>query len=203
MKSGKNKFEDVGVVILSGGKSTRMSYPKCFLGIKENLLLEMTHAVYASFTDSISVVLNAELSRGQWQVIFRDLSQRMNFRLNEFPDRGRGFSIRLGLRTVALKEYCFMQNVDNPVSRNTILSIVSEKYSEGYTVPVMNGRSGHPILLSRSVMDRILSLESDNFVLHDILRQYPRKEVQVNDPGIFTNLNTAEDVRQYTSTIAK
>jgi len=203
MKKLQKLFADTGVVILSGGKSSRMSYPKCFLVANERMLLEITHTVYSGFSDSVYVVLNSELSKGQWQSTFRDLSERMNFILNEYPERGRGFSVRSGIGTMTHKEFCFLQNVDNPVSRNTIFSLIANKNSEGYTVPVLNEKSGHPILISRRVMDGILAEESDNFILSDILRQYPRREVQVNDPGIFTNLNTPDDFRKFTTMVTE
>lgn len=196
-------FTATGVVILAGGKSVRMGFPKPYLDVNGKTLLEHIHSVYAAFTDSIHVVMNAEFCRGEWSQKYSDLATRMNIQLNPHPEYGRGFSLQLGLARMIDKSFCFVQNVDNLAAPESVRTLIRKRDKFGYTVPVMNGKSGHPIIIGRPVMDNILAEQPGEFKLNEFLHDYPRTEVAVNDPGIFLNLNTQDEYRNFLSELKR
>lgn len=191
-------FHDIGVVILAGGRSTRMEQPKCFLPVNNKTLLETTYDECARVSSCTRVVLNAEFTTGQWEPVYRKLSQKMQFILNHHPELGRGFSLQLALATMPSVNYCILQNVDNPVSLETLSALASSKNEAGYTVPVTNGRCGHPILISRRIMNALLNCTPGNFILSNFLKGYSRRLVEVPDARIHINLNSPSDFRDYT-----
>ncbi len=196
-KSAHPLFRNTGVIILAGGKSERMGYPKPFLEVNGTTLLETIHGEYEPFTGKIEVVLNSQFCDGSWKTTCDALNRKMRIQLNDHPGRGRFYSLRLGLPGMTGKAFCFLQNVDTPVSQEVILALAAAKNPAGYTVPVCEGRSGHPILISRTIMNAILLAGPGEIILSEFLKQFPRREVRVEDPGIFLNLNTEEAYRDY------
>lgn len=195
-------FKNTGVIILAGGKSSRMNYPKPYLEINtKETLLEKVHRSYSAFTPKIEVVLNAEFGSGQWKDLYKRHSEKMRIQLNPYPEYGRFFSIQLGLARMPGKAFCLVQNIDNPVSPETILALVKNKTPYGYTVPVVDGKSGHPVLIARTIMNSILSMNPGGYILSDFLKSYPRTEVSVPEKKILLNLNTDSDFKSYLSTV--
>lgn len=189
--------DKIGVVILAGGKSVRMGYPKPFLEVNGETMIERIHRVYSSFTDSINVVLNGEYSEGKWEHYFRNIADKFDVQLNPHPEHGRGFSLQLGLARMTKASFVIIQNVDNVVTGELIEALLAKKNKLGYTVPVMNGKRGHPVLISRRVANKILAVPPGDFRLDIFLSSFPATEVPVNDPAIFTNLNTQSDYRNF------
>lgn len=190
-------FRNTGVVILAGGKSERMGYPKPFLDVNGITLLESTYKKYETFSGRIEVILNGQFAGHSWKATYDSLREKMRIRLNDHPELGRFHSLQLGLSGMTGKAFCFLQNVDTPVSQEVILALAAARNPAGYTVPVCEGKRGHPVIISRTVMNAILYAGRGDFILSDFLKQFPRKEVRVDDPGILLNLNTEETFRDY------
>jgi CTP:molybdopterin cytidylyltransferase MocA len=59
--------------------------------------------------------------------------------------------------------------------------------------PVMGGRRGHPVLISSRVIPELLSHGGEYPSMGAFLRRYPVGEVQIDDEGIFVDVDTPED----------
>ena len=60
-----------------------------------------------------------------------------------------------------------------------------------------NGKSGHPVMISKNISLRINEIKVTNYNLRNILKEFPKTEVEVNDEGILANINTKEDFEKY------
>lgn len=64
----------------------------------------------------------------------------------------------------------------------------------GIAVPAMAGRRGNPVAFGRRHMDALLALDGDQGA-RQIVRANPVTEIDVDDPGIFEDIDTAADLK--------
>lgn len=180
------------VVILAAGKSSRMGSPKLGLHFDEKkTFLEMIIQQYKNFgCKEILVIINedgATLIRSKPIEISSDVELIINTHL----ERGRFYSIKLGIKSLKEKYPVFIHNVDNPFVNNDVLSsLLHNSTNTDYVVPVFEGRGGHPILVSNKVSTAIKSEKKNDLILSDFLNNYTKKGVQVADKKVLTNINT-------------
>ncbi len=119
--------------------------------------------------------------------------------LNRHPEKGRTYSIWLGLQQVPPRNACFIQNTDNPYLDPGLLNCLADSLlPESYSVPVFNGKSGHPILLGKSIVNRLRELENE-FDFRSELSKCQRIEVPWHDNRILLNINTPDDYDEFIS----
>ena len=174
-----------------------MNYPKAYLEVGKTTLIENIIDTYHSFTKNIFVVLNHEFAGNQWQRQIKRLKKKAHIILNTHPEKGRFYSIRLGISQIKDSDFCFIHNVDNPVTPATIRSLFAYKNEVGYTVPSYENRNGHPILISRKVMNGIANEMNDNLNWRDFLSSYHKRVIDTPDSLVLINLNTKEEYEHY------
>lgn len=64
----------------------------------------------------------------------------------------------------------------------------------GIAVPVMKGRRGNPVAFGRQHLAALLALDGDQGA-RNIVKTNSLREVEVDDPGIFTDIDTAADLQ--------
>lgn len=117
--------------------------------------------------------------------------------VNPDPDRGMFSSIQCGVMDVAADDRCVLLPADMPYVRpETVAMVLSAAIrSELTAVAAHAGRRGHPLVLSSALRDRI-----ERAPATAILNQERAREVclyiDVNDPGIFRDVDRHEDLRQ-------
>src|ERR1035441_6620686 len=185
----KNTF---GAIILSGGKSERMNYPKAFLEIDGVTFLQKLANTYNKEVSEIVVVLNQELSESKWKKKIEAIDKTCKIVLNHHSDKGKFYSLQLGAKNIS-SDYCFIQNVDNPFVNPSLLNeLIQNKNLNGITIPVSNRKSGHPILVSKNVLEKISITEDTNIHLKDFYAAFSKKFVEVEDESVLMNINTPE-----------
>lgn len=116
---------------------------------------------------------------------------------NNNPQHGRFLSLQLGLHEADNDAAVFIHNIDNPfVTIETLQkifrkSIVNKQYD--YISPRYRGRGGHPILISRNLAETIRRARDTDIGLNMFLSGFTRADVDIDDPGILSNINTMED----------
>ena len=65
----------------------------------------------------------------------------------------------------------------------------------GIAAPAMQGRRGNPVGFDGSYLQELLALEGDQGARR-VLMAHPVTQVEVNDPGIFDDIDSAEDLRR-------
>ena len=187
-----------GVVIPAAGSSGRMGFPKIFLPFseKENFLQHITAIYNKSGANSITVVVN---KNDFTRINFSEYPDKVHFVVNNTPEKGRFYSVMLGVSRLEKKEKVFIQNVDNPfIDTGLIYRLLNGIVSHDYCVPVYNKRPGHPVLINSRVMNEIVKTanpETQNLRL--LLNRFNRREVQANTPDIHANINTRDDYLHY------
>jgi CTP:molybdopterin cytidylyltransferase MocA len=95
-------------------------------------------------------------------------------------------------------DFVFLQNADNPfIEKNIIDGLMRYRNPYGYAQAMFNGESGHPVLLSQKVVQHIHRMDDSDFNLRDVLKEFPRSEVEVYNKGVLANINTMEDYEKY------
>lgn len=114
--------------------------------------------------------------------------------LNPDPDRGMLSSLQTAL--AHLPEDCpwlMVTLVDQPaISIGTFRTMVAQANADGWSSPVHKGRRGHPVIIGRDCFSALHSAQPDGNP-RDVLSQFPRTLVEVDDPCIALDFDTPEE----------
>jgi molybdenum cofactor cytidylyltransferase len=187
----------ISAVILSSGLSERMGQPKALLKwdgrttFIEKIISEFSNAGCDRIICMINKITEPYCKELQ-------VPGNVKFVVNHHPDWGRFYSVRTGLRELGESPYCMVHNVDNPFVNDVIIDkLIVMKKPGTWCSPVYKGKGGHPVLLSRVIITRIIENEDLNTILADILNDFPKISVEMNNDLILRNVNTPEDFNNY------
>jgi CTP:molybdopterin cytidylyltransferase MocA len=191
--------ETYGVIILAGGKSERMHFPKVFLEINgKTFLQKIAGTYYDAGLRNICVVINKEYCEGEWKKKFDSVKPLVSIVEKTDSELGRFHSLKLGAKNLFNHDFVFIQNADNPfVDKEIIERLMIYRNSYGYTQVTYNGFMGHPILISKKIITQINSMDDEDYNLRDVLKEFSGSEVEVNNKGVLANINTKEDYEKY------
>jgi len=187
------------VIILAGGKSERMNFPKPYLGIDRKTFIEKIIETYLAFgITEIIAVMNKDFCEGKWEKYLRKISSKIMIIKNTNSESGRFHSLKLGLQNLSENMDCFVQPVDNPFVNEEILNLLWEsKKNDGFVSPVFGTKGGHPILLSKTMIKEIETIEDEDINLKEIFTPFLKHKVIMNDGLVLRNINTPEDYDQF------
>lgn len=187
------------VLILAGGKSERMSFPKPFLQVEGKSLLECIAEGYiGNGYKKIVVVLNSDLCDKKWNEYLMPLKEKIKIVENANPELGRFHSIKLGMKHLQSNDFCFIQNADNPFpGKNVIEALWQSRSDSVYSSPVYKGKGGHPVLVPAMVIHHINTMNDGDYNLNKVLEKFQRKDVEVSEEAVLMNINTPEDYAQF------
>lgn len=190
--------DEIGVLILAGGKSERMLFPKPFLLYEGKTFLRKIIDEYRSAgINNIFLVLNKDFCSGRWEKYVNQIKPFVTIVQNADPELGRTHSLKIGIEKMLSFNFCFIQNIDNPtISEKLIGDMIQFRSNKDYVSPVYNGKSGHPVLVSKKIVQHLNRLRDENFNLRNILAGYSRQTVEVNSSDILANVNTVEDYKR-------
>lgn len=183
------------VVILAAGNSGRMGEPKSLLKWDENeTFIQKIIDEYKKFgCESIVVVVNnavIDLYEKYSYNFFSDITLVINNHL----EWERFYSVKLGLNALKDKQFCFIQNVDNPfVSQNLLQLLFADKDFFSYNVPYYKDKGGHPILINKQIINSILNTFENDLNLKNVLSPFNKKKIAVDDETIFYNINNKQE----------
>lgn len=144
--------------------------------------------------DRIVITINEEVSQWNEFISQFDNNPSIQFVPNKHPEYERFYSIKTGLEYIGNPDYCFIQNVDNPFIDYDILKIIYlSRTDSGYTVPIYEGKGGHPVLLSKCVIQQIKDENNIDLNLKEFLTRFERINAEVNSGKIHVNINTQEE----------
>ncbi len=120
---------------------------------------------------------------------------------------GKSSSVRAGLSMLNSEaEHVMIISVDQPRSPK-LLSEVSEahlRHGSAITYPVYQGRGGHPVLFSHSLLPELMSISEARKGLREVIERHSAEvsRVAVDDPEAILDLNTIEDYRKAVQRLA-
>ncbi|MEI8280728.1 MAG: NTP transferase domain-containing protein [Bacteroidota bacterium] len=190
-------MKDAACIILSGGLSERMGSHKALLSYadQENFLQHIIRVYSTVGINNIVVVLNPNIDFDQLSID----NSPVTTVINSFPERGRLYSLQLGLSVASSVSHCFIQNIDNPFVNNDLLNQLYNFRSEADCIkPSYLDQGGHPILISSKIVSHILDLKSYTSTLREVLSNFNNKKIQANKDCV-VNMNSMNDYHTYFS----
>ena len=187
--------QDAGCVVLSAGRSGRMGTPKALLPFPPGgtYMSHIIDAYLASGIGTIALVVAPSIPTEPYERMPGVIIVR-----NPDPDLGRSHSLRLGLAALPNVRHCFIQNIDNPFVEPTLIDALYAAREEApYITPQHKDRSGHPVLIERSVMEFVLAGFGRDTPLNMLFSGFERHRVPTDDPHVLVNINTPEDHARY------
>jgi CTP:molybdopterin cytidylyltransferase MocA len=185
----------VSVIIPAAGNSGRMGFDKALLTFPAGLnFADHLGTVYHAFgAEPVVLVVNRTFDRSKVD------PGLFVFVANEHVEKGRSYSIRLGIKKITAGSVCFIHNVDNPFADLLLFDLLLAAVSpDGYVVPVCDGRGGHPVLLGSNVVEYLRKSEIPaDFRM--ALQQFRRMEIPFMDERILRNINTPADYEEFRS----
>lgn len=196
--------KSVGGLILAAGLSTRMGQSKPLTRFLNKKLIDQTvKTMYDANISNIQVVTGFEHERVETYLQSNYSSDCIHTIWN--PDYGNGSiltSIKTGLPELADYERVFIQLVDLPcILPETYqqLQRAMQETGKKAVIPIVDGRRGHPALISMDLLPDILAFESaDGGGLRGFWKQLGDKlmELPVEDRGCVMYTDTKEQLKE-------
>ena len=199
MKSNCNtNLKDCSAIILAGGNSSRMGYPKPWVK-KENgktFLLD----IVTSFIDfgilEVIVVLNKSFVTNNWKEVLAEVERNSTIIENTKPEKGRLYSLSLGLKA-STSNFIFIHNVDSPfVEKETLAQLSGRIEINGITIPSYQSKGGHPVIINNAVSTEIVNNYENYETLKEVFNHFPKKYIEVDSDSILKNINTPEQLTE-------
>lgn len=188
-------MKEIWAIILAGGESKRMGFPKMLLTFDGVTMIEkvMENVKMSDICDAI-VVLGSESEK------IKGLVEKASFRpcYNEKFQEGMLSSVKCGFRNLPGNvDAAMVFQGDQPfISAAVVNSVINAYYSsgKGIVIPVYNNKRGHPLLVDRRYMDDIEGISPVNG-LRELARIFAADvlEVQSDEPGILRDFDTYDD----------
>jgi len=178
---------DADCVFLAAGTSSRMGTSKQLLLLEGRPLF--LHGLERALEICRRVILvtgAADLSGWIPQVRELTVTENPDYRLGQLSSLQRGLG-------ECRRDRIFVMLADLPSVRRETFRLLWEALGENPAVyPVCRGRRGHPVLLGREAVERILRASPGEKAMEAIRPLGPRP-VEVEDPGIFRDADTPGD----------
>ncbi|GMW01141.1 MAG: hypothetical protein AMXMBFR84_22780 [Candidatus Hydrogenedentota bacterium] len=185
-------------VVLAAGLSRRMGSQKLLLPYNGRpLVMHIVQQLQKSKIDGI-IVVTGYMANEIMRVLPQSACKFVN---NEHYQEGMLSSVRAGLRAVPLEAEAFMVVLgDQPSLRTPVVNQLIDGYratSKSIVVPAHRNDTGHPIVISTSHRDAILT-EFNETGLRGLIYGNPDQvyRLPVEDEGVLRDMDTPEDYRR-------
>ncbi len=184
-------------IILAAGESKRMGTPKQLLPWGETTVLQrIIDAAAASRLERVILVLGAHI-----EAITDRITVPAKFLCvtNEAYREGMASSLKCGIRNAPAEANGFMLILgDQPLLEKTLIDRLIEAHHSagGITIPVCDGRRGHPVIFGARYRAELLAIGDQG--AREVVRRHHDEiaEVPVNSLHILTDMDTPEDYRK-------
>jgi len=176
-------------LILAAGESRRMGSPKALLEFQGETFLDRLIGLFSRRCMPVIAVLGA-----QHEIVRAGLRRAGDALLVENPEfrLGQLTSMQCGLRAVpADAGGVLFTLVDHPaVTPATIAALLDCGAPAPLRIPRCDGRRGHPIWISRSLMPEFLALPVGSSAREVVTRHSSEiAYIEVDDPGILADVD--------------
>lgn len=188
----------IGAILLAAGESSRMGSPKPLLPWGDATLIEyQLGELAASQVETVVVVLGYEAQRLRPYV----QGPKMRVVVNEDYRQGPASSLRAGARALppAVTAVVVLR-VDQPRPRYLIDGLVSAHLGQQWpiTVPVYQGRRGHPPVLAGQLVPELLAVTEETRGLRAVMWRHAATihEVELGTPIVLLDINSPQDYQR-------
>jgi len=184
-------------IILAAGESKRMGTPKQLLPWGGTTVLQrIIDAAASSRLERVILVLGAHI-----EAITDRITVPAKFLCvtNEAYREGMASSLKCGIRNAPAEANGFMLILgDQPLLEKTLIDRLIEAHHlvEGITIPVCDGRRGHPVIFSARYRAELLAVSDQG--AREVVHRHRDEitEVPVTSLHILTDMDTPEDYRE-------
>jgi len=168
-------------IILAAGESRRMGRPKAFLEFRNGTFLSTLAETFGPFASPVVAVFGCDGEAAALRVPAGVMPV-----INQEYRRGMLTSLQAGLRAlhgVSFDRVLFTL-VDHPaISPDTVARLIET--DADIAIPRLDGKRGHPVLLSRGIADEYLR-EPASAKARDVIDRHAEHilYLDVDDPGI-------------------
>ena len=191
---------DVVAILLAAGESRRMGQLKALLpwqGV--SLIKHQVASLRAGGVDQVVVVLGHRSDE-----LKSELGNTAGVSWQLTPDylQGKTTSIKAGLNALGtdLPLALLLLNVDQPRSTGVIRFLLENHLFEGslITIPPHNGKGGHPIILSPTLLDELRRIDEESFGIKAVVQRHIEgtRRVEMDSPEVLWDLNTPEEYQR-------
>jgi molybdenum cofactor cytidylyltransferase len=186
-------------IVPAAGKSVRMKRPKLLLPLGRRLVIEhLLDALTQTAIETTFVVVppGAEALLAVLQPFEKVIAVPL-----DAPTRDMRESIVAGLAFVeatmsrTLPEAFFVAPADQPTTSPQVVTCLIDHFRRErvpIVVPVHEGKRGHPVLLSWSMVPQVRAIPADRG-LNDLIARSVIAECPVPEEGVLADLDTPED----------
>ncbi len=191
-------------ILLAAGESRRMGQLKALLPWQGDTLLgcQVSSLLQAGISQVV-VVLGHKRDR---LLPLLEGQDRVFPVFNPDYQAGKTTSIKTGLRArqAADAQTLVLLNVDQPRTSETISALLSRHQSSDclITIPVFQGKGGHPIILDCSLLPELLEIAEASQGIRAVVRKHKERmqRVEIDTSEVLWDLNTPE---QYQAAITQ
>ncbi len=187
-------------ILLAAGESRRMGQLKALLPWQGDTLLGcQVSSLLQAGIHQVVVVLGHKRDRLLPLLEGRD---RVVSVFNPDYQAGKTTSIKTGIKAVlrspqaAAAQTLVLLNVDQPRTAETISTLLSRHESSDclITIPVFQGKGGHPLILDCSLLPELLEIAEASQGIRAVVRKHEERlqRVEVDNPEVLWDLNTPE-----------
>ncbi len=185
----------ISAIILAAGESSRMGQLKQLMTLGKGIILEyVIDNLLNSLVSEIIVVLGYKSEEVKKTIANKPVKIVVN------PDyhQGMSTSIKTGLDSIDNQAKAVMIALgDQPyIDSLTINNLIKAffTHNKGITIPVYQGRRGHPVIFVKKYIGELLKLKGD-IGGREIITRHPDDvlEVAVNCEGILIDIDTMEN----------
>lgn len=187
-------------ILLAAGESRRMGQLKALLPWQGDTLLGcQVSSLLQAGIHQVVVVLGHKRDRLLPLLEGRD---RVVSVFNPDYQAGKTTSIKTGIKAVlrspqaAAAQTLVLLNVDQPRTAETISTLLSRHESSDclITIPVFQGKGGHPLILDCSLLPELLEIAEASQGIRAVVRKHEERlqRVEVDNAEVLWDLNTPE-----------
>ena len=187
-------------ILLAAGESRRMGQLKALLPWQgTSLLKHQVTSLRAGGVDRVVVVLGHRSDELKAELAG---IEGVAWQLNPDYLQGKTTSIKAGLSTLGSEQFdaLLILNVDQPRNADVIRSLLKEHQYQGslITIPTHKGKGGHPIILSRSLLDELREIDEETYGIKAVVQRHldATRRVEMEAPEVLWDLNTPEEYQR-------
>lgn len=178
-----------------------MGTPKALLAYQGETFVSRLVRVLDAACGSVTVVLGH-----QHEEIRPHVPNRARVAVNAAPERGQLSSLQTGLEEIPKEAagFAFIP-VDCPAVAEETVALLARAFADRdpdtlFVIPRKGGKRGHPVFATRAVAEEMMALAPTAEAREVVHRHVARTQyVEVEDEGIFTDVDTPDDYLRMTT----
>lgn len=192
-----------GAVILAAGKASRFQENKLLARLGDSTVIEQTLETFLALKEKISsIVIVIGAYRMEMEKFLRNYDLEIIYN-PDFAKKGMSSSVITGLKhlkQISKIEGVFIHPGDMPFINSDdlekmILAFVNS--SKKIIIPSFQKRRGHPLLVSRQLIDELSSIEDSKNGMRGFLEEFDKniEYVLVDHAGILRDIDFPQDLQ--------